>query len=206
MIKMHTSELGQKEVIDTIRRLAHMAEYREPGTLNHLERMRGYCYILARGAGLAGRDAEVIAHASQLHDVGKVGIPEEITFKAGNLTPYDWEVIQRHAQVGADILRGASSTIMQAGEIICLTHHERWDGSGYPRGLRGEEIPLSGRIVAIADVFDALTTKRNYKPQISPEEALQLINEASGQLFDPELVKVFNDHFDEILRVRRNYP
>ena len=168
----------------------------------HRERVRGYCQLLARYLGLATDEANLLAHASLLHDVGKVIIPVEIAAKAGKLTPYEWDVTKRHTTFGAEILRGSTSPLFQAAEVIALTHHERWDGSGYPRGLQGEAIPMSGRICAIADVFDALTTKRNYKSEVSVDYAIDLMKDSGGTLFDPKLVQIFTDRYDELLRIR----
>jgi putative two-component system response regulator len=158
-----TSETDNRALLDVIRRMASLAQYREGGIRNHLERVRGYCYVIARGMGLSNQEAEIISLASQLHDVGEAAIPDEVLSKSGELSPADWERVKMHPARGAELLQGSPSVIVQAGEIMALTHHERWDGSGYPRGLSGEDIPLSGRICAVADVFDALTTPRPYK-------------------------------------------
>lgn len=192
-----------KEMLDMVRRMALMAEYQEAGIVGHLERMRGYCFVIAHGLGLSSQEVELISHASQLHDVGEVGVPQTVLTKRGELTAYEWELVKRHPHIGAEILSGSSSPLLQVGELIALTHHERWDGSGYPRALQGEGIPIGGRICALADVFDALTTKRPYKEEIPIEEALQLIQDTSGQLFDPRLVKIFRENFDEIKRIRQ---
>ena len=200
----YATEVLNREVLDVVRRMSALAEYREPGIKNHLERIRGYCMVVARGLDLSVQEVEVIANASQLHDIGEIGIPDAILTKAGKLSPYEWEVVKRHPVIGAEILRGSPSTLLQAGEIIALSHHERWDGSGYPYRLKGEDIPLSGRICAMADIFDALTTKRPYKDEVSVEEAYDLILESSGVLFDPQLLTVFKDHFDEFLVIRQN--
>lgn len=198
-----TATLINKESLDLVRRMAMMAQYRESGIENHLERMRGYCYVIAHGLGLSTPEVELIANASQLHDVGYVGVPDAVLAKSGQLTAYEWEQVKRHPAIGAEMLSGSPSPVLQAGELIALTHHERWDGSGYPKALQGEEIPLGGRICAVADVFDALTTKRTYKEEVPVQEALQLLVDTSGQLFDPQVVKVFREGFDEILRVRQ---
>lgn len=202
---MFTSDSAPKELLDAALRMAVIAEYREGNNTNHLERIRGYAQALARGLGLTNREVQVIATACQLHDVGKVGIPEALVLKTGDYAPKEWEVIKRHTIIGADLLKGSVSPILQAAETVCLTHHERWDGSGYPNRLRGEEIPLSGRICAVADVFDALTTPRLYKKEISVEDARRLIVDAGGNLFDPKVVNVFDEVFDEILRVRKGH-
>ena len=200
---MFSSDTAQKEMLDAALRMAVIAEYREGNNANHIERMRGYAQALARGLGLTNREVQIIATACQLHDIGKVGIPEALLLKTGDFTPKEWEIIKRHTIVGADLLKGSVSPFLQAGEAVCLTHHERWDGSGYPNALRGEDIPLGGRICAVADVFDALTTPRLYKKEISVEDARRLIVDAGGNLFDPKIVEIFNEVFDEILKVRK---
>ena len=205
-MKTYITEVADRELLDVIRRMAYLAEFRKPNVSNHLERIRGYSHVIARGFGLSAEEVLVISYASQLHDVGLIGVPEAVVSKTGELSSYEWELIKHHPITGAEILRGSPSVVMQAGETIALTHHERWDGSGYPNGLRGENIPLSGRICALADVFDALTTKRAYKSEIGVEDALTLIQEASGQLFDPALVQVFSDNFVDILKTKENYP
>jgi len=183
--------------------MAALAEYGEPGIHHHLERIRGYCYVLARGMDFPMQDAEVISYASQLHDIGEIGIPDTLLMKSGKLSPYEWEQVKRHPILGAEILRGSPSVVLQMGETIALTHHERWDGSGYPYGIKGEEIPVPGRICALADIFDALTTRRSYKAEIPVAEAHQLILDNSGVLFDPTLVQAFSENFEEIVKVRQ---
>jgi len=197
------TDIFREDLLDVIRRMAHVAEYRKANTLSHLDRIREYCLVLATGLEFSSQEARIISYASQLHDIGEVDLPEQLLTRNGKLTPYEWEMIKRHPIVGAEILKGSPSPILQVGARIALTHHERWDGSGYPQGLRGEEIPVAGRICAVADVFDALTTRRSYKDELTVEHALQLIREASGQFFDPEVVKLFSKQFDEILEVRR---
>jgi putative two-component system response regulator len=204
MLRRGFSEGGDREILDTIKRMALTAEYREPQIKNHLERVRGYCQVLARGMDLSAQEVEIISNASVLHDIGKVGLPERVAFKTDKLGAYEIELSKQHTVIGAEILRGANSVYLRAGEYICLTHHERWDGSGYPRGLAKEDIPVSGRIVAIADVFDALTTRRSYKNEIPVEDALRLIHDTSGQLFDPEIVSAFVSNFDDITHIRQN--
>jgi putative two-component system response regulator len=202
---MFSSDNAQKELLDAAVRMAVIAEYREGNNASHLERMRGYAQTLARGLGLNPREVQIIATACQLHDIGKVGIPEALLLKSGDFSAKEWEVIKRHTITGADLLKGSVSSFLQAGESVALTHHERWDGSGYPNGLKGEDIPISGRICAVADVFDALTTPRLYKKEISVEDARRMIVDAGGSLFDPKVVEVFNQEFDEILKVRRSH-
>ncbi|MDH3942927.1 MAG: HD domain-containing protein [Anaerolineae bacterium] len=191
-----------KEFLDAVLRLAHLAEYREGNNQRHLERVSKYCHLLGEGIDLPAQEVDVIAAASQLHDIGKISIPDRMLNKAENLNPDEWEIIKSHTTIGASLLHGTPSRIMQQGEIIALGHHERWNGSGYPKGHTEEDIPVSARIVAIADVFDALTTKRPYKDEISAEEAKALILDYRGELFDPKIVDIFEKRFSEIKRIR----
>jgi putative two-component system response regulator len=202
-MKPYLSGTKTKDLVDLVRRMAAIAEYREPDIMQHLERIRGYCQVMANGMGLPSQESEAIGIASMLHDVGKAGLPDSILTNSGDLSPYEWDLMKRHTIMGAEILKDAQLPILQAGEVIALTHHERWDGSGYPYKLKGEDIPVSGRIVALADVFDALTTRRLYKKEITVECAYELIEESAGVLFDPELVNVFINNFSEILKTRK---
>lgn len=197
-------EPNNKDFLDLILRLAKLAEYREGDNSHHLTRISQYTRILASSHGLPPQEVEIIAVASQLHDLGKIRIPESMVHKADNLEPDEWDIIKSHTTIGANLLKGSPSRILQMAEIIALTHHERWDGSGYPQGLSEEKIPISGRICAIADVFDALTTKRAYKEEITPDEAHKLIKDYSGELFDPKLVEEFSSQFKEIKKIREN--
>jgi putative two-component system response regulator len=197
------SGILNEEIIDVVQRMAFLAEYRKANISSHLKRIKGYCFVLATGMGLSSTDARIIAYASQLHDIGEIELPDSLVSKSGQFTPYEWEQIKRHPFTGANILRGAPSVILQMAEVIALTHHERWDGSGYPRGLKGEEIPLGGRICGLADVFDALTTKRPYKAEIAVNDALKMIQEASGKYFDPVLVDLLAENFDRIIEIRK---
>jgi len=206
MMKRYAQETYSKDVIDAIRRMAQMAEYRDANIFNHIERIRGYAYIVARGHALSSQEAEIISYACQLHDIGKVGLPDTVAFKTDNLSAYDWETMRQHTWIGSNILKDSPSVVFQAGGVVTLSHHERWDGSGYPQNLKGEDIPVSGRICALADVFDALTTSRAYKKEIPDGDAYQLIRDSAGTLFDPALVAIFLENFDEILKVKHNNP
>lgn len=197
-------EFDQQDLQDYILLTAHISEIKEWDNRTHLERIRRYTLLLASNLNLPANEAKLFSIASQLHDVGKISIPDAILKKTENLEPREYEITERHTVEGARLLRGSNSVILQAAEIIALTHHERWDGSGYPRGLAGQDIPLSGRICAVADVFDALTTKRSYKSEIAPLQALDLIKESSGSLFDPSIVKVFEEKFDDVLSIKRS--
>lgn len=190
-------ELNQQDVLDQLMLTAYIAEYAEWNNHAHLERIRRYTYILASGTDVGHSEANLISIASILHDIGKITIPVTILKKTANLEPAEYEITEKHTLEGARLLSGSGSPILQTGEIIARTHHERWDGSGYPEGLRGDAIPLSGQIMALADVFDALTTKRPYKTQVQPEAAFNLIKKSSGSLFDSKLVSIFINRYED---------
>jgi putative two-component system response regulator len=185
-----TEQLYQSQ-IEIVQRLGRALEYRDSETGTHTTRMGQYVYHLAAVAGHGPGDCEIISTASSLHDVGKIGIPDSILLKPGKLTPEEWEVMKTHTTIGAALLSGSSSKILRLGEEIALTHHEKWDGSGYPKGLKGEDIPVPGRICGLCDVFDALTSKRPYKKAWPIEEALSEIKKCGGTHFDPHLVEYF---------------
>ncbi|HET6549448.1 MAG TPA: CHASE2 domain-containing protein [Solirubrobacter sp.] len=189
-VAARTRELRDTQ-LEIVERLGRAAEHRDDETGSHLHRMSRLCGRLARAAGAAEREAAELEQASLLHDVGKIGIPDEILHKPSRLTPAERAVMQRHALIGGDLLAGSSSRLVQTAETIARTHHERWDGTGYPHGLRGEEIPLAGRIAALADVYDALLTERPYKPAWTQTEALAYIESEGGRHFDPQLAEVF---------------
>ncbi len=189
-----------REDYEYILHMAYIAEMKEWDNRPHLERIRRFCFAMASGLGMSHPDVDVFVNASLLHDVGKVMLPDDLLRKTGHFDQMEWKIVEAHTTHGADILAGSSSPVLQAAEIIAYTHHERWDGSGYPRGLKGEKIPMTGRIVALADVFDALTTRRTYKEPVDYEKGLEIIQGASGSLFDPQLVRIFSDKFNDILR------
>lgn len=183
---------------ETIFRLSRLVEFRDEETGRHLQRMSSYCAILARRAGLDAERCELIRLASQLHDVGKVAISDAILLKRGRLTAQELEAIKAHAEIGYDMLRGSSSEVVQVGAVIARTHHERWDGTGYPRGLAGEAIPLEGRIAAIADVFDALTSDRVYRPAFPLKVAVEMLRAERASHFDPALTDAFLEALPEL--------
>jgi putative two-component system response regulator len=195
---------SHRELLDAVWRLAYIAEFREGSNLTHLERIKGYVQILSRGFGLTQNEAQLFSTACQLHDIGKVGLPEALLLQQGQYSDTELQKIKRHTTIGAEILSNSTSPLLQAAETIALNHHERWDGSGYPNSIHDEEIPLSARMCAIADVFDALTTPRPYKKEISPEDASRLIIGASGSLFDPQLVQVFADELNSIMKIKKS--
>jgi putative two-component system response regulator len=193
---------SHKELMDAVKRMAYMAEYREGGNHGHLERIKGYTQLLGRGLGLTQNEVQLLSTACQLHDIGKIGLAESLLQQ--DSTPRTTTKIKRHTVIGAEILSNSISPLLQAGETIALSHHERWDGSGYPNGLVGEQIPLSARLCALADVFDALTTPRPYKKEITVEDASRLVIGASSSLFDPQIVQVFIDEFGRILKIKKS--
>ena len=187
---------------DTINRLARAAEYRDGDTGDHVERMSSYAQAIARQLGMGAEDQALIKLAAPMHDVGKIGIPDAILLKAGKLTEDEYETMKRHPTIGAEILAGSRSKLLQMAERIAATHHEKWDGTGYPGGLHGNEIPLEARIVALADVFDALTSPRVYKDAWSIDEAVSYILKLSGTHFDPRVVRAFEQCIDRLLDLR----
>lgn len=199
-----TQEL-KEAYLDTIFRLSIAAEYKDTDTAAHIHRMSRYSAILAEGLGLSFSEVECIRYASPMHDIGKLGVPDAILMKPGKLTPQEFKEVQKHTVYGAKILENAKAELLQASEVIALTHHEKWDGSGYPRGLKEEQIPLSGRIVALADVFDALTSKRCYKPAFSLEQSLDIVKAGTGSHFDPKIVQSFMGNLDKVLAVKAQY-
>ena len=191
--------------LDTVERLAIVAEYKDRITARHIERMSHYCAVIARGLKLPPGEVELIQHASRMHDLGKIAVPDMILAKPGSLDTREWAVMREHAVIGGSILADSDSDLLKAGRIIALSHHERWDGSGYPQGLKGEAIPLWGRICAVADTFDAVTSERSYKPAYSNDIALQILREERGRQFDPRIVDVFLEHLDEIVAIQIKY-
>ena len=173
-------------------RLALVADFRDDNTHEHTERVAHLAALLGGQIGLASRAVALIRMAAPLHDIGKVAVPDSILLKPDHLTPEEYEVVKTHAAVGARILAGGESELVVTAERIARTHHERWDGTGYPTGLRGDAIPLAGRLTAVADVFDVLVHERPYKEEWSPQEAAEEIRRGSGTQFDPALVDAFD--------------
>ena len=190
---------------DTVYRLSLAAEYRDDETANHIQRMSRYCGLLARKIEQKEEHTDLLRVASIMHDVGKIGIPDSILLKPGKLTPEERSIMEGHAELGYKILSGSDSELLELAASIALTHHERLDGTGYPRGLQGEQIPLEGRIAAIADVFDALSTDRVYRKAFPLGRAVELMHEGRGSQFDPDLLDVFLDSLDDVLRVKEEY-
>jgi len=190
---------------ETIQRLAIAAEYRDSATAQHIQRMSHYCEMLARRYGLSNERCDLIRTASPMHDIGKIGTPDHVLLKPGKFTQEEFNVIAQHAEIGYRILGGSEAEVLKVAATIAWTHHERWDGSGYPRKLKGEAIPVEGRIAAIADAFDALTTQRVYKPAFELSHAVDLMSKHRGEHFDPELLDVFFASIDEIKRIHEQY-
>ncbi|MBF0286002.1 MAG: response regulator [Magnetococcales bacterium] len=191
--------------LDIIRRLGRASEFRDNETGLHIIRMSQFCERLTRAMGLGDAACDLMLNASPMHDLGKIGIPDRVLLKPGKLDLEEWEIMQTHAAIGAELLAGGDSELLEQARLIAWTHHERWDGSGYPRGLRGEEIPLLGRIAAIADVFDALTTDRPYKKAWPVEEAVGEIRRQFGRQFDPQLESYFLEVLPQFLAIRGDY-
>jgi putative two-component system response regulator len=201
-VRRRTEQLRMREE-EIALRLVTAAEHRDADTGAHIRRIGLFSEIIARARGWDEQQAEEIRLAAPMHDVGKIGIPDHILLKPGSLTSAEFSVIERHTTMGAAILAGSRVPLLRLACEIALTHHERWDGSGYPRGLGQQEIPEAGRIVAVADVYDALVHTRIYRPALSEEQALQIMRRARGQHFDPEIFDTFLDVLPELRAIRR---
>jgi putative two-component system response regulator len=188
--------------LDTIERLVLASEYKDRDTASHIRRVSTLSGLLAGWSGADDDEAELVRRAAPMHDVGKIGIPDTILLKPGALSAEERTIMQGHTTIGARILEGTPSEILQAGSVIALTHHERWDGGGYPRGLRGEEISRWGRICAIADVFDALTADRPYRKAFTVSETREFMEAERGRHFDPALLDLFLANFADIVELR----
>ena len=191
--------------METILRLSIAAEFKDAGTGEHIKRMSYYAAAIARQMGLDENTIEGILYAAPMHDIGKVGIPDRILTKPGKLDPDEWEIMKKHPLIGAKILAGSDVEFIQLAETIAHYHQEKWDGSGYPEHLKGTQIPLTSRIVSIADVFDALTSKRPYKEAFTTEVSLDIIREGRGSHFDPDVVDAFFAIQDEILAIKSQH-
>ena len=198
-----------QEIIDTQREVVFtigaIAESRSKETGNHVRRVAEYSQLLGQLAGLPSEETELLKLASPMHDVGKVGIPDSILNKPGKHTPEEWEIMKTHAQLGHDMLQHSSRPILKTAAIIALEHHEKWDGSGYPRGLKGGQIHIHGRITALADVYDALGSSRCYKEAWEDERIYTFLKEQAGFHLDPDLVKLFFDNLDPFLKIRESF-
>ena len=191
--------------LEVVRRLGMAAEYRDNETGFHIVRMSKMAALLGKIAGMGSYETDLLLNAAPMHDIGKIGIPDNILLKQGGLEVEEWEIMKSHAQIGADILSGDDSDLLRMAQEIALTHHEKWDGSGYPNNLKGEEIPLVGRLCAIADVFDALASDRPYKKAWSVEKVVDLIKSENGKHFDPALVDLFMQNIHEFIEIKEQY-
>ncbi|MEE1895992.1 two-component system response regulator [Pseudomonas otitidis] len=208
-VRTHLSLVRMDELkrtrLEIVQRLGLAAEYKDNETGLHVIRMSHYSRILARALGWSEADCDDLLNAAPMHDVGKIGIPDAVLRKPGKLDADEWAVMRQHVSIGANIIGEHPSGLLRMAQRIALTHHEKWDGSGYPNGLAGEDIPIEGRIVAIADVFDALTSERPYKQAWPVEEAVAFLREQSGQHFDPDLVELFIQQLPAVLEVKARW-
>ena len=204
MFKNRTNT-NYSELSEILFKMAYLCETHEWDNRLHLERVGKYAYILSKSLGLDTDESTVMSIACQMHDVGKINTPKELLLTTRELSSEDWKIIEKHTQQGAAILESQNSLVMQTAASIALSHHERWDGSGYPRKLKNEEIPMGGRICAVIDVFDALTTRRTYKEVVAEEEGLKLIKDSAGVLFDPKIVSAFEKEFREIQKIKNSF-
>lgn len=203
-VQVRTREL-QETRLEIIRRLGRAAEYRDNETGLHIIRMSKISALLAESAGFSPFECLAILNASPMHDIGKIGIPDRILLKPGKLEGDEWEIMKTHVSIGGKILSGHESELLSMARVIAETHHEKWDGSGYPNGLSGDSIPMIGRIVALADVFDALTSERPYKKEWPIDDAVEFIEKNSGRHFDPKYVEVFKGCLPRIVEIKNKY-
>jgi putative two-component system response regulator len=203
-VRKATAEIVARER-ETVFRLCKAAEYRDPETGAHILRMAHYSQLIARGLGLSVDDQELLLEAAPMHDIGKVGIADKILLKPGRLDAEEFEVMKQHAIFGYELLQGSSSRVLQAGAEIARGHHEKFDGSGYPGGISGLDIPIFSRIVAVADVFDALTSERPYKKAWTLEAAVDFLVAGSGKHFDPDCVQAFLNAWESVMEIRNRY-
>ncbi|WP_422909343.1 response regulator [Pseudomonas sp. MAC6] len=208
-VRTHLSLVRMDELRQTrlqiVQRLGMAAEYKDNETGLHVIRMSHFSKVLALAAGFSEAAAEELLNAAPMHDIGKIGIPDAVLRKPGKLDEQEWAVMRQHVEIGARIIGEHASGLLRTAQRIALSHHEKWDGTGYPNGLSGEDIPLEGRIVAIADVFDALTSVRPYKAAWSVEDAVGLLREESGKHFDPQLVELFIQQLPLILEIKERW-
>jgi len=203
-VKERTKEIFRTR-LEVVRRLGRAAEYRDNETGLHIVRMSKISMLLGSAAGMSDYQADLLLNASPMHDIGKIGIPDHILLKPGKFEPDEWEIMKTHTVIGANILSGGGSDLLDMASEIAISHHEKWDGTGYPYNLEAEAIPLTGRISAIADVFDALTSVRPYKKAWAVDDAVDYINKQSAKQFDPQLVKYFNELLPDIIDVKNTY-
>ena len=188
--------------LQIIQRLGRAAEYKDDDTGTHVIRMSHYSRILGIAAGMSESEADMLMNAAPMHDIGKIGIPDNILKKPGKLDDDEFDIMRSHCLIGAEIIGDDDSELLQMAKVVAMTHHEKWNGFGYPNKLKGEEIPRIGRIVAIADVFDALTSERPYKEAWTVKDAVELLESTAGEHFDPQLVPLFVEVLPEILKIK----
>ncbi|MDJ0860887.1 MAG: two-component system response regulator [Gammaproteobacteria bacterium] len=204
LVRQRTDELNDTR-LQVIRRLGRAAEFKDNETGLHVIRMSHYSRLLGLVVGMGQDEADVLFNAAPMHDIGKIGIPDRILQKPGKLDAEEWEIMKQHAEIGARIIGQHDSILLETARIIALSHHEKWNGRGYPAGLEGEKIPLVGRIVAIADVFDALTSVRPYKRAWPVDEAIELLKKEAGEHFDPALIPKFLEILPEVIEIKDRY-
>jgi len=208
-VKTHLSLVDAEELkrtrLQVIQRLGRASEYKDNETGMHVMRMSHYSRIIALAYGYTEKEADNLFHAAPMHDIGKIGIPDSIMLKPGKLTEEEFEIMKKHPEIGAEILGESDSDLIELAKIVSMTHHEKWDGTGYPNQLKGTDIPRSGRIVALADVFDALTSVRPYKEAWSVEKAVEFIQEQKGKHFDPEMVDLFIQQLDKVIEIKQRW-
>ncbi|MCB4437103.1 two-component system response regulator [Alteromonas sp. McT4-15] len=209
-VKTHLSLVQADELLESrlqvVQRLGRAAEYKDNETGMHVMRMSHYSKVLAIAYGLTDKQAEILLHAAPMHDIGKIGIADSIMLKPGKLTEEEFALMKHHPEIGAEIIGDCGdSLLLNVAKSVSLTHHEKWDGSGYPRGLSGEDIPIEGRICAIADVFDALTSKRPYKEAWSIEKTVDFLKEQKGKHFEPKLVDLLIENLPQILEIKATF-
>jgi putative two-component system response regulator len=204
MVSRRTRQLETTR-LEIIRRLGRASEFKDDDTGMHVIRMSHFCRLIALEAGLSEAAADLLLQAAPMHDIGKIGIPDHILQKPGKLTDEEWVIMRKHPAIGAGIIGRHEDVLLDTARVVALTHHEKWDGSGYPRKIGGEQIPLTGRIVAIADVFDALTSVRPYKKAWDFDVAVQYVRDGAGSQFDPDLVDCFVKALPQINEIRERY-
>jgi putative two-component system response regulator len=203
-VRKATAQILEREQ-ETVFCLARAAEYRDPETGVHIVRMAHYSKHIGRMLGLSVEQQDLLLETAPMHDIGKVGTPDLILLKPGKLTDAEFSIMKQHAVIGYEILNASTSPLLKVAAEIALNHHEKFDGSGYPNGAKGDAIPQFGRIVAVADVFDALTSERPYKKAWSIEQATQMLRDGAGKHFDPDCVEAFFADFDEILAIKARF-
>ena len=208
-VKTHLSLVDAEELrrtrLQVIQRLGRASEYKDNETGMHVMRMSHYARIIALDYGFSKAEADNLFNAAPMHDIGKIGIPDSIMLKPGKLTTEEFAIMKKHPEIGAEILGDSDSDLIELAKLVSMTHHEKWDGTGYPKQLKGTEIPIEGRIVALADVFDALTSVRPYKDAWSISKAMEFIHSEKNKHFDPQLVEIFEQQIEQIIDIKERW-